>query len=337
MSDEWGLDDPDLPDVSRLVNKANRRALNGRKAKRRQAQSPPEDKAAFAFSYRASRHERQWIVDSLGNFHQHQWFDDVLRLVKGGKEASVYLVSGNATTNTEFIAAKIYRPRMFRQLRKDHLYRLGRDRLDDSGNVVIDEGTAHAMAKRSAFGLQALHTSWIMHEVRTLKLLNEAGAAVPVVFASGDNAILMTYVGDAEQVAPTLDSVVLSPDEAAPLFAFVVDQIDLMLSVDRVHGDLSAYNMLYWDGELTLIDFPQAVGPNKNPSAWMIFKRDVTRVCEYFARMGVKDAGHPGRLARDLWTSYGHRVTKEKDVRALREDDDAMAFWDDYRSARDGD
>jgi len=38
----------------------------------------------------ASRHERGWIVDSLGGFYEHRWLDDVIRLVKGGKEANVY-------------------------------------------------------------------------------------------------------------------------------------------------------------------------------------------------------------------------------------------------------
>ena len=34
------------------------------------------------------------------------------------------------------------------------------------------------------------------------------------------------------------------------------------LSAERiVHGDLSAYNMLWWEGRLVIIDFPQAVDP----------------------------------------------------------------------------
>ncbi len=48
----------------------------------------------FNFTYQASRHERGWIVDSLGGFYEQRWLDDVLRLVKGGKEANVYLMPG---------------------------------------------------------------------------------------------------------------------------------------------------------------------------------------------------------------------------------------------------
>jgi hypothetical protein len=39
------------------------------------------------FSYHSSRHEREWIVNSLRNFYDLRWFSDVLRLIQGGKEA----------------------------------------------------------------------------------------------------------------------------------------------------------------------------------------------------------------------------------------------------------
>ena len=75
-----------------------------------------------------------------------------------------------------------------------------------------------------------------------------------------------------------------------------------MLSLDMIHGDLSAYNILYWDGEITLIDFPQVVNVRTNPQAETIFRRDVRRVCEYFSRMGVPcDADD---LADDLWNKF---------------------------------
>jgi hypothetical protein len=33
----------------------------------------------------------KWLTTSLGGFYEEHWFDDVVRMVKGGKEASVYL------------------------------------------------------------------------------------------------------------------------------------------------------------------------------------------------------------------------------------------------------
>jgi catechol 2,3-dioxygenase-like lactoylglutathione lyase family enzyme len=42
---------------------------------------------------------------------------DVLRRVKGGKEANVYCCRTHPSTGVDLLAAKLYRPRMFRNLR----------------------------------------------------------------------------------------------------------------------------------------------------------------------------------------------------------------------------
>ncbi len=151
--------------------------------------------ASAELTYQASRHERQWIIESLGNFYDLQWLTDVLRLVKGGKEASVYQCAADPQIAAEFLAAKIYRPRMFRSLKNDYLYREGRANLDEAGLVILDHGMDHAMHVKSSFGLKLLHTSWIEHEFKTLELLHAAGADVPQPYAAGDNAILMEYLG----------------------------------------------------------------------------------------------------------------------------------------------
>jgi RIO kinase 1 len=70
-----------------------------------------------------------------------------------------------------------------------------------------------------------------------------------------------------------------------------------------VHGDLSAYNVLYWERPVKLIDFPQAIDPRLNPDARAIFYRDVERLCQYFAQYEV--AGDPRKLADSLWAHYG--------------------------------
>ena len=76
-----------------------------------------------------------------------------------------------------------------------------------------------------------------------------------------------------------------------------------MLQHGLIHGDLSAYNILYWEGEVTLIDFPQVTEVHSNRNARFILERDVKRVCQYFARQGVShDAA---AIADDLWERYG--------------------------------
>jgi RIO kinase 1 len=288
---------------------------------------------AFTFSYHASRHERQWILESLGGFYEGQWLSDVLRQVKGGKEASVYqCASGVMANRAEFLAAKVFRPRQFRQLKKDHIYREGRIVLDADGNEVLDDGMIHAMHKRSVYGLQVLHVSWIEHEYQALVDLHAAGADVPEPYARGDNAVLMSYIGDAEMPAPILNSIELDPLEARRLFYRVLHNIEIMLSRGRVHADLSAYNILYWDGKITLIDFPQVIRPQDNRNAFRIFERDVTRVCEYFSRQGLRL--NPRKLAADLWTANHYRLTPEVHPRLLDDEDEAdRAYWQSVSEA----
>ena len=117
----------------------------------------------------------------------------------------------------------------------------------------------------------------------------------------------------------------------SPLFQRVLRNIEIMLRSNRIHGDLSAYNILYWDGKITLIDFPQAIAPQDNRNAYHIFERDLARVCEYFDHQGVRLHGarlNPCKLAADLWTSYGHRLAPDIHPRLLDgEDDNDRKYW----------
>ena len=143
---------------------------------------------SFKFSYHASRHEYGWIVDSLKEFYEQHWFEDILGKAKGGKEANVYICRAPEKIGKPLLAAKVYRPRMFRNLRKDHLYREGRENLDVNGKVVLDERAYHAMQKRSAYGLELLHTSWVGHEFLTMQVLYDGGVDLPRPYASSNNA-----------------------------------------------------------------------------------------------------------------------------------------------------
>jgi len=283
---------------------------------------------SFEFTYSAARFESWWLLESLGDFYEHKWITDVLQRVKGGKEASVYLCRSGPAIQAPLVAAKVYRPRALRNLKNDGQYRVGRTDLDADGNAIVKDGDVHAMQKRTAYGEELRHQSWIAYEFQTLEVLHAAGADVPKPYAMEKNAILMDYIGDFGNAAPTLNSVTLDPDEVAPLFERVIHDVDLLLSNQRIHGDLSAYNILYWDGDITLIDFPQVVQPESNPAAWTIFLRDMTRVCQYFASQGVRRDAR--KLAAELWTSYGHRITKEIHPRDLDpEKNEDRRLWEE--------
>ncbi|MCC7362424.1 MAG: hypothetical protein IT317_23290 [Anaerolineales bacterium] len=236
-------------------------------------------------------------------YYDDKQITDVLARVKGGKEANVYCCAAHPATGLALIAAKLYRPRQFRNLRNDARYRQGRAILDERGKVVRDEGLLVAIRKKTSVGQEATHRSWIEHEYRTLETLHAAGADVPRPVSHDNSAILMEYLGDAETPAPALHEVRLEREEAEPLFTRLMDNVGLMLRHGIIHGDLSAYNVLYWDGEVRLIDFPQVVHPRENAEAYAIFARDVLRLCQYFARPGV--GAEPAALAAELWARHG--------------------------------
>jgi RIO kinase 1 len=258
----------------------------------------------FTTTYRLGEYEAEWLLSSIRDFYDEELISDVLALVKGGKEATVYRCQAHPLTKMDFLAAKVYRPRKFRNLRNDKMYREGRQILTAEGQPVkkTDHRVARAIGKKSEFGVQVEHTSWLMHEYTTLERLYRAGGAVPEPFASSSNAILMRYIGDEHMAAPTLHETRLKPAEAKHLFHEVLRNIELMLQHNMIHGDLSAYNILYWEGDITLIDFPQVTDSQANRQARFILQRDISRVCEYFARQGV--ACDPRSIMADLWQRY---------------------------------
>jgi RIO kinase 1 len=247
----------------------------------------------------------------LQSFFDQGLISDILAQVKGGKEANVYRCQANPALGVELVAAKVYRPRMFRNLRNDAMYRQGREVLTADGKPAGKQAGdyARAIRNKTAFGMQAAHTSWLMYEFTAMEQLYQAGAAVPRPVSASDNAILMSYHGDEQMAAPTLNTVHLEPGEAEALFQRVLHNIDLMLRHNLIHGDLSAYNILYWEGEITLIDFPQVVYLHNNPKAQFILQRDVQRTCEYFALQRV--CCNAAAIADELWRRYVDEIDPE--------------------------
>jgi RIO kinase 1 len=263
------------------------------------------EEGGFPMTYRPARFEEVWLRSSLRSFYEQEFIVDVLGQVKGGKEANVYRCQAHPRTGVALLAAKVYRPRQFRNLSNDRTYREGRPILTGSGQPVkkTDSRIMRAVGKKTAFGAQVQHTSWLMYEYTTLERLTRAGGAVPAPISANENAILMGYRGDVVRAAPALQQVSLGPREAGRLFREVLRNVELLLQHGLVHGDLSAYNVLYWEGQITLIDFPQVTSVLANRNARAILDRDVRRVCEYFARQGVRS--EPQKISDDLWARYG--------------------------------
>ena len=254
-------------------------------------------------SYGAGASEERLLRDALTIFYRDTIITEVVSRVKGGKEANVYCCRAHPKTGMDLIAAKVYRPRIHRTLRNDAIYKEGRLMLDDEGKgITRNERTKRAIAKKTDFGKETITFAWIEHENATMQKLHAAGADVPRPIAHEGNAILMAYYGDINQPAPTLNGVDIERHQAAAMFDRLMWHVELMLAHNCVHGDLSPYNVLYWEGKAVVIDFPQAVVALKNPHARRLLQRDIDRLAQYFARYGVeKDTA---ALGNTLWQQF---------------------------------
>jgi RIO kinase 1 len=231
----------------------------------------------------------------VGHFLDEGLISGIVRIVKTGKEASVHLCRANrSTTGEDLLALKVYHPLDRRDFRDESLYR--------DGEWIKERRVRVALEKKTRFGREVQGAIWVGREWETLQALSDAGVSVPRPIAATDDAILMTFIGDEGHAAPQLRSYRPDAGEAQELFHQVMKAIEQMLYRNVVHGDLSPYNVLVWQGTATIIDLPQAVDPRKNRHAERLLERDVTRMCEYFARYGIRSS--PQRLASDLSTAW---------------------------------
>ncbi len=258
---------------------------------------------SFRPTFLAGRRDAPWLLSSLTPLYNQQLITDVLHEAHSGKEATVYCCSAHPSTGVKYLAAKIYRPRMFRSLRNDAIYRYSRVQRDEQGQA--EHGNSRrgsAATRKNEKGRAAQVASWIEYEYQTQRLIYEHGGDVPRPFAQVGNAVLMEYIGDFEQPAPRLSDVTLEPEEVEGHFERILRNIELALTHGRIHGDLSEYNILYWQGRCTLIDFAQAVDPYHSSDVYSLFARDIERICQHFALYGVR--ADPRAFAREIWMRH---------------------------------
>lgn len=232
----------------------------------------------------------------LETFFDEGYISEVLYMVKSGKEATVYCCQAGPALDTtdELVAAKIYRDRKNRSFKNDAVYQEGRMRQE--------KRERRAMNSKTEFGRSVQAGMWVGHEFATMKALYKAGAAIPRPLVSASSALVMEYLGDSQQAAPLLQGADFPQAEALSLFNQIMENIRLWLSVNYIHGDLSAYNIIYWEGTIKVIDFPQAVDPRFNSNALALLTRDIENISRFFSRFGVEN--QPQRLVDSLWTRF---------------------------------
>jgi RIO kinase 1 len=238
--------------------------------------------------------EQEILLGLLDSFLDESLILEVLEVVQGGKEATVFRCAAAPLTGQRYFAAKVYRPMERRNFRNDTVYQ--------SGRVILSSRGRRAYAKGTDFGREVQYGLWVMAEYETQQMLYDAGADVPRPWKCNGSAILMDWIGDDERAAVQLRHAKPSREEAHGLHHTLLANIELMLRNNVVHGDLSPFNVLYHGGRVWMIDFPQSVDPRSNRHAYELLTRDVEHVCQFFAKFGVQS--DPYRIASRLWNRF---------------------------------
>ncbi|WP_449428123.1 PA4780 family RIO1-like protein kinase [Rhodanobacter umsongensis] len=217
--------------------------------------------------------------------------DQVLRPLKSGKEASVYVVR----SGEDIRCAKVYKDMAQRSFQQRVQYQEGRK--------VRGSRQARAMGKATRFGRKEAEAAWKNAEVDALYQLTAAGVRVPKPYGYFSGVLVMELVTDADgHSAPRLGEVELSADTAREYHRFLMRQVARMLCVGLIHGDLSEYNVLVGPQGPVIIDLPQAVSASGNNAARTMLRRDVGNITISLSRFAPELLDtHYGE---EMWALY---------------------------------
>ena len=217
--------------------------------------------------------------------------DEVVRPLKSGKEASVYVVR----SGTDIRCAKVYKDMAQRSFQARVQYQEGRK--------VRGSRQARGIAKATKFGRREQETAWKNTEVDALYRLADAGVCVPQPHGYFHGVLLMALITDEDgHSAPRLGEVELTPEEARSFHRQLIADVVRMLCLGLIHGDLSEYNVLVAPAGPVMIDFPQVVSAAGNNAARSMLLRDVHNLRDCLSRFApeLKDT----HFGEEMWALY---------------------------------
>jgi len=252
--------------------------------------------------------------------------DEVVRSLKSGKEATVYLVR----SGPHLRCAKVYRDMAQRSFQKRAQYQEGRS--------VRGSRQARAMGKSTSFGRREQETAWKNAEVDALYQLVAAGVRVPQPIGYFDGVLIMELVADADgNPAPRLGEVELSAETAREYHAVLIRDVVRMLSLGLIHGDLSEFNVLVAPDGPVIIDLPQAVNAAGNNAALPMLERDVNNLRSSLGRFAPELLAT--EFAREMWSLFEQGELRPDSVltgvfaieETIVDPDDVLLVIDDAR------
>jgi RIO kinase 1 len=250
------------------------------------------------------------IPESLRTLVDEGFIQEIIRPLKSGKEAAVFLV----VVDGNVCAAKVYKQVHLRNFRQRQDYVEGRQSGNSRDQRAMDRGTR--------FGKQKREEAWQNAEADTMRKLHAAGVRVPRPHGNHDGILLMDLVTYRDgQPAPQVAAGRFDRPAAVDFHRRIMQEIARMLCAGVVHADLSEFNILEASDGPIIIDFPQAVDATRNNNAKRLLLRDVANVTRFFARFAPE-------LRR---TAYGEEMWLLNEQRLLKPD---TALTGKFQAAR---
>jgi RIO kinase 1 len=243
--------------------------------------------------------------------------DECLSQLMSGKEATVYIVR----CGDDIRCAKVYKEAQKRSFKKAVQYQEGRKSRNSR--------RARAMEKKSSFGRKQQEEAWQNAEVDALYRLADGGVRVPQPYGCFDGVLLMELIiGDDGDVAPRLNDVALSEQQALEDHAVIMHDVAKMLNVGIVHGDLSEFNVLLDEYGPVIIDLPQAVDASGNNNAKAMLQRDIDNMTNYYAQFAPQLKN--SQYAKEIWNLYETaELSRDVELTGLFEEPEVEADVDE--------
>ncbi len=208
------------------------------------------------------------LRETIRNLMRKGILDDILGVISTGKEANIYYGVG---INEEEYAIKIYRDTAstFRRI-KPYI-----------------EGDRRFQKIRNNY--QDMVAAWCQKEFKNLSRLYAHEIPAPQPIARIDNLLVMEFIGEDGKEAPLLKDVDPEKiDNPTETYITILRMITKMvLQAKLVHGDLSEYNILFWQQEPYFIDVGQSVLLS-HPQASTFLLRDIRNINAFFETLSVE-------------------------------------------------